>query len=338
MRCNCDLVRKLNESARSGYLYAPIGESERCSLRRRLHCGEVIEPYPGLYVPADFHQKATPRARAYMLIKTLSKRHPDWVFSSFSAALVHGLQVPYAHLSALHVSVEPGGNRRRCAGKVSCHSSEALAAAQRADIPPVTVVQGIRVTTVEHTVMECLCRSNFRDGLVVADSALHCSLTTKSLVERQFLEWGRGKRGIRQARATLAYADGGSESGGESLVRAAIIELGFAVPSLQVLVDDPFEPNNPKRVDMAWRLGDGSLVILEVDGKIKYVQAANGREKTLYEMAATFSKERRRESHLNMTGAKVLRCSVEDACDGEGFRDMLERAGVPRAMSAERPN
>ncbi len=330
MRSNHAVSEKLETAGRSGWLYAPDTEAERLSVRRKLKKGEVVEPYPGLYALRSAYDGASPRARAFMLIKALAKLHPDWVFCSFSAAVVHGIQVPYAHLAMVHTEVMPGCNRNRCR-KVACRSSEALAADRQADISPVEMVHGIRVTSIEQTVLECLCQADFRDGLVIADSALRCRLTSKSLVERQFLEWGRGRRGIRQARITLSHASAESESGGESIVRAIIIELGFEVPQLQVVVHDPMEPNNPKRVDMAWHLKNGTLVILEVDGKTKYYRAAGGREKTMREMATTFSRERLRESHLNMTGAMVLRCSVEDALDTARFQMMLEKAGIPKA-------
>lgn len=329
MRCNHVVLEKLKAAAQLGCLYVPETEAERLAVRRKLKKGEVVEPYPGLYALRSTHDGASPRARAFMLIKALAKLNPDWVFCSFSAAVVHGIQVPNAHIAAVHTGVKPGSNRKR-SGKSVCRSSEALAAERKADVPPVEVVQGIRVTTIEQTVLECLCQAGFRDGLVIADSALHCGLTSKNLLERQFLEWGGGRRGIRRARITLAHASPDSESGGESIVRAIIIELGFEVPQLQVTVPDPMEPNNPKRVDMAWRLKNGTLVILEVDGKIKYYRAMDGHEKTVREMASAFSKERLRESHLNMTGAMVLRCSVEDALDTVRFQTMLEKAGIPK--------
>lgn len=41
---------------------------------------------------------------------------------------------------------------------------------------------------------------------------------------------------------TLMHADGRSENGGESVVRAIILELGFAEPDLQVEIEDPSTP------------------------------------------------------------------------------------------------
>lgn len=328
MRCNYDLKRKLESCAKSGYLYSPATESERNSLRRYLSEGCVTEPYPGLYAIKQEHDGESPRARAYTLIKSLAKRHPDWVFCSFSAAVIHGLRVPNACLKAVHTCVSPGKNRRRHPSVVACHSLSIL---ERPGVTQarVEIINGIRVTTIEQTLLDCLCMTNFRNGLVIADSALQFSLTSKFELERWFAKQGKGRRGILQARETLSHADFGSESGGESVVRAAIIEIGFRVPCLQVVIEDPMEPNNPKRVDMGWRREDGTWVLLEVDGKAKYYEAARGGEKTVREMAEAFSKERLRETHLNLTGAVVLRCSVEDAYSGDRLRNMLLHAGVP---------
>ena len=40
----------------------------------------------------------------------------------------------------------------------------------------------------------------------------------------------------------MAYADGRSENGGESIVRGIMIDLGFALPELQVEIEDPLCP------------------------------------------------------------------------------------------------
>lgn len=328
MRSHPSLEMKLDAAERAGRFLAPKTRSEWVSLRRRVESGELSEPFPGLFARSGFMKRLSSRALCYQTLRALSELHPDWVFCRFSAALLYGLQVSYAQFDKIHRCVEPGKSVRFGGRAIACHTSRLAAEGS----PVLTTVQGVHVTNIEQTVLDCLCNSDFRQGLAIADSALHLGLTSREALDRHFTEFGRGRRGIAQARQTLAHADPGSENGGESFVRAVIIELGFVAPLLQVLVDDPMEPNNPKRVDMAWTLEDGRLVILEVDGKVKYAQKAHGQDKTAWEMAETFSRERLRESHLNLTGATVLRCSIDDARHADRFCEMLVKAGVPMAV------
>lgn len=322
MRAHAALSQRFDAAESAGLLLAPKTQSERESLRRRVAAGEVIQPFPGLFARHAFLENVSPRVRAFMVIKTLARVHPDWVFCSFSAAVMHGLQVSYAQVDKVHVCVARGGNRRRRPGYIQCHAG---------DLEAYDDIQGVRVTSIEQTVLDCLCQSDFRQGLAIVDSALHCGLTSRAALTKLFNARGRRRRGIVQARETLLCSDARSESGGESVVRAVILELGFATPELQFEVVDPLELGNTRRVDMAWRREDGSYVFLEVDGKVKYLKRNSGKDKTLEEMASTFSKERLRESHLNLTGATVLRCAVGDAYETDRFFTMLARAGVPRA-------
>ena len=126
------------------------------------------------------------------------------------------------------------------------------------------------------------------------------------------------------------YADGRSENGGESIVRAVIIELGFDVPELQVEVDDPMRPGASRKVDFYWQLPDGRAVILELDGLKKYyADTVLESERGAREVARRFAEERLRESHINLTGATVLRASFSQATNEDYLFRLLVRAGVP---------
>lgn len=111
-----------------------------------------------------------------------------------------------------------------------------------------SIVDGIRATGIDQTVLDCLRHGMFSQGLAVADSALHWELTTKDALTEHFAAAGARIGGIRGARRALAHADGRAENGGESLARAIMIERGFSVPELQVHVEDPVEPGALRRV------------------------------------------------------------------------------------------
>lgn len=189
----------------------------------------------------------------------------------------------------------------------------------------------VLVTSIERTVFDCCRTLPLAFGLVVADSALHWDLTSQEALERYLVERGRGQCGIRRAEQAVALADGGSENGGESLARASVLELGFMRPMTQVPVFDPMEPHNDKYADLGWRLITGKTILGELDGLNKYRLNRDGTPRTMNQAIRKFAQERRRESHINLTGATVLRFSLEEALDPDYFSRLLTSAGVPKA-------
>lgn len=75
---------------------------------------------------------------------------------------------------------------------------------------------------------------------------------------------------LSRLRTLCQLADGKSENGGESLARAAMIELGFVRPELQHEFPNETNPKWPYRVDFAWKVG-GKLIVGELDGADKYL-------------------------------------------------------------------
>lgn len=75
---------------------------------------------------------------------------------------------------------------------------------------------------------------------------------------------------LSQLRTLCQLADGKSENGGESLARAAMIELGCVRPELQHEFPNETNPKWPYRVDFAWKVG-GKLIVGELDGADKYL-------------------------------------------------------------------
>lgn len=282
--------------------------------------GLLEEVYPGYYARHSYLAPLSPRGRMYHLIRTLAYRHPSWTFCLYSAAIIHGLQVPYALLNKAHVGVDRSSNRQ----STPCYARHVLTS------PTSTIINGIRVAPLEATVFDCLRYATFRQGLAIVDSALHHHLTTLERLENYAEANGRYRHGIAKVWQALRYADGRSANGGESTVRAGIIELGFMVPELQVEVPDPLNPNVTITVDYYWRLSDGRIIILELDGLQKYQRDDSGKTLTLDETQQVLADERRRESHLNLTGATVVRLSYWEAIDDLKLEEALSIAGVPK--------
>ncbi|MFZ2756017.1 MAG: hypothetical protein WAY93_04025, partial [Atopobiaceae bacterium] len=138
--------------------------------------------------------------------------------------------------------------------------------------------------------------------------------------------------GIRQARRVASLADGRAENGGESIARATMVELGFALPELQAEFRDPVG-GNAYRVDFLWSLPGGQQVAGELDGREKYVNPSMTGGRTPVEVLTA---ERRRESRLTACGVKVLRFSLPEVLDHPYFARLLEAYGIPRRR-ARRP-
>lgn len=316
-----NLSARLDRAEAQGLWLTPASHAEEVLLRRRLAAGELASPYRGMYGRRSAFEAASVRERAVRTIRTLGLLHPNWVFCGYSAAVILGLQVPNTALDFVHYCAN-GANR-----------PESPLVRHRLQLAPQDIVlnMGVRVTSLRKTLVDCLCASSFQIGLAIADSAIHWELASRREIARWIEEDGKGRRGVRRARGTIAWADGRSENGGESIARAAMIELGFAAPQLQVEIFDPMEPGNPKRGDFGWRLEDGSWIIGELDGLGKYHKgggdgACKGLDATIRVLAA----ERRRESHLCLSGSKVVRFGMRDVLDTAYFERLLTAAGVPR--------
>lgn len=293
------------------------GQAEARSLSRACVAGEAVEVSQGHYARASSFEALPQRARAMRLIRAMARKHPEWVFAPFSAVLIHGLQVTNRLTGIVHLAMGARENRSIRDARIKCH----LIRDESYEL-----VFGIRVTPLRATVLDCLCRASFPQGLAIADSALHWNLIDEEDLRRHVERAGYRRRGNRMARKVLRWADGRSENGGESMARAIMIDLGFVPPDLQVEIYDPMNPARSWRVDFHWALSDGGVVVGELDGKGKYMQGA---VHDVVPAIAKLTQERVRESNINLTCTTVLRLSFAEAMDGGHMRRLLEKAGAP---------
>lgn len=71
------------------------------------------------------------------------------------------------------------------------------------------------------------------------------------------------------ARNVFRFATPFAENGGEARALAAFILCGFESPAQQVEFVDP-QTGKRYRVDFLWRARDGRIVVVELDGLVKY--------------------------------------------------------------------
>lgn len=182
-------------------------------------------------------------------------------------------------------------------------------------------------TSLLETTCELLCSLSFREGVAVADSALRKGLFARDELIKALDQGRRGRRGARTAMRAARFSDARSESGGESVSRAVMHELGFAPPELQVEFTDPLSGSR-YRVDFLWRLADGGLIAGELDGFEKYLGLAEASGKGT---VGAFIEERHREARLTAHGMRVVRFTYRDVLDRSRFAELLDLYGVPRS-------
>ena len=169
--------------------------------------------------------------------------------------------------------------------------------------------------------------ADFGQALAVADFALRLGGGRASAFVSHVRRIGGNLEGAAHAMRTMHYADARSESGGESIARAAMIQHGFALPELQVALPRPLDRRRSYRVDFLWTRLDGSRVIGEFDGMQKYEDAALRGGRTPMRVLAD---EQHREAQLTLYGMPIMRFSSKDVANTGRFVKLLDQYGIPR--------
>ncbi|WP_432879655.1 type IV toxin-antitoxin system AbiEi family antitoxin domain-containing protein [Kribbella sp. CA-245084] len=276
--------------SRADALAAGYADSQ---IRVRLRSGQWRRLTRDAYVePAAWPVDETPwersrRLHLLMIRAALGRLSPDVVVSHQSAAVLHGLPTWGLDLSKVHVTRIEGRPR-----------SDSLAAVHRTQIgmDEIVEVDGLRVVTPARAITETACVSSYEVGVVLGDAALHQGLATPAQLVAQ-ADRHACRPGSPAARAAARFADGLSESVGESRLRVLMADEQLPAPTLQVEIRDD-DGRLIGRVDFLL-LGK---VIVEFDGAEKYGDAP----------AAVVLAEKQREDRLRARGYRVLRTSWGD--------------------------
>ena len=286
-------------------------------LRRAAAGGRFTRLARGVYVDARVWGAATRRQRHVLRCRaTAARLGTDLVLAGPSAAAVLGLayarQWPDA-VCALN-SVADGTRRRGGViwwGHDDCGS----------------VVRDLgwaRVTDPYRTAVELSARESFVAGVVTADSALRAKGHRGAGDGEDDLlataETLRLRRGARRVARVASFANGLSESAGESWTRVVLADFGAPPPELQVDILD--EGLWLARVDFCW---PSQRVVLEFDGEKKYRAALRAPGRSVEDVVI---EEKRREDRLRAAGWTVLRIVWDDLREPERLRRLLRRAGL----------
>lgn len=279
-------------------------------LRAAYVAGELVRVRFGAYTSVSRWESLDAGSRYRLRVRAAARAFRSPLFSHDSAAALWGLPRIGAWPAAVHVTVPHGWGGR---------SSPAVRRHQVVDTPTPVEVEGVWATSVARTVADIARDWSFDAALVAADHALREQMVDRAALEAE-LSVTAGCQGIRRAQRVLRRADGLSESVGESLSRARMIELGLPAPVLQHVVEMP--EGADARVDFWWpHLG----LVGEFDGRLKYrrdgVLDGHSAEDRVWV-------EKVREDGIRAQGLRMARWTWDVAADRGRFAAHLAGFGL----------
>lgn len=225
-------------------------------LQRRLARGELTRVRPGAYLPSSPDRDPAVRHRELLTATLAALRRPA-VVSHQSAAVLHGLPLWGVPLARVHVTRRPPASS--AVGRyLRCH------VAGLAD-DDVVLVDGVAVTAPVRTVLDLARGLPFEPAVVLLDAALRRRVVDRPALDAAIADLGRVP-GARSAIRAVRFADGRSESVGESRSRVLLARLGLAPTTLQLEVHR-YDGALLGRADFGW---EDERVLGEFDGRIKY--------------------------------------------------------------------
>jgi hypothetical protein len=226
-------------------------------LRRMLRTAALTTVRRGVHVDGALPDDAA--ARHLLEVRAaVTVLDPSVVVSHASAAVVHGLAVWGLPLEVVQVTrhrSRSGARRNRC---VEVHCAPLSA-------EEIVVVDGIVCTSAARTTVDVARSVPFEQAVVTTDAALRAGLDGPALAAA--LRRAAGWEGVPAARRVAAFADGRSESVGESRSRVAIAACGLPPPTLQWPIR---YGGSTAYTDFAWV---EERTVGEFDGKVKYERA-----------------------------------------------------------------
>lgn len=220
--------------------------------------------------------------------RTVTTSADGLTFSHTSGARLHRLHL-WEVDQRIRVTIPYQPSSGSHAADVSAHTRKLLPGDR-------TEIDGLPVTSLERTAVDCALILNYRQALILLDHALRKG-ADRPWLEQACLEL-RGARGSTTFRKALANADPRSESPGETLTRDAVRRLGLPMPVPQYAVRTVV---GQRRLDFAW---PEQKVALEFDGAGKYFDYQRTDQ-------AIFQ-ERRREKLLTELGWRFVRIEWKD--------------------------
>jgi hypothetical protein len=246
-------------------------------------------------------------ARVHAVAATSTAQH---VHAFESAAALWRLPIIGAWPAKVHILADDGVSRSRA--QWTAHARDGVAETRQ--------VEGLEVTTLARTVVDIARTRPLSVSVAMADAALSATRRDRATELDLRLEIGRASSyGLARARHAVDFADGRSESAGESLSRVGIHVLGLPAPQLQHEFRDA---EGSMFVDFWWPEFN---LVGEFDGFGKYLRSEllNGQS-----TADALMKEKRRENRLRALGPSVVRWEWADALNLRLLEAKLRAGGL----------
>ncbi|MPZ65850.1 MAG: hypothetical protein GEU83_10165 [Pseudonocardiaceae bacterium] len=236
-------------------LAAGYTDAELLRLRR---AESVTTVRPGAYVQSGDDRLREPAAHHALLVEaTLARLTAGAVVSHVSAAVLHGLPVWNLALGRVHVT-----RAARAGGRVTRRLHVHVTHLEADDVVD---LGGVAVTSVARTIVDLARSVPFEQAVVIADAALRVRLVSPD--ELLVVQHRSSRRhGGPAAWRVVAFADGRSESVGESRSRVALSRFGLPAPAPQWEVRSA-DGTVVGRVDFGW---PELRTVGEFDGRVKY--------------------------------------------------------------------
>ncbi len=277
-------------------------------LGRLVRSGELARLRRGAYV--DRLLPEDPAIRHGLLIRaTLAGLRRSAVVSHQSAAVLHGLPLWDVGLDQVHVTRRPPASQDT--GRLlRCHVA-------RLRDDEIEEIDGIPVTSPVRTALD-LARSLPHEAAVVAlDAALGRKLLRPDELRERLFDLA-GTPGSRAAARAVEFADGRSESVGESRSRVLLHRWGVGPSTLQFEIHGG-DGALIARTDFAWEEHE---LVGEFDGKVKYGRLLRPGQ----EPGDAVFEEKRREDAVRAEGWGVARWVWADLGTGHRLAARLRRA------------
>ena len=279
-------------------------------IRRRRARGIWTSAMRGAYFMTAELPQLKPAERHRIFLETLRPRIAgDPVVSHVSAAVLHGLPLWRVHLGQVHVTRQPPATSHR--------GSQLHAHAAVLDADEVVELGDWAVTSIARTIVDLGRTLPFEQALVAADFALHCRLISAEDLATQ-MDRCRRLPGALAASRVVSFADGRSESPGESRSRIMIHRAGLPEPDLQMTVLDD-QDKFLARADFGFRK---QRVVGEFDGKQKYTELLGPHE----DPREVVFREKLREDAVRDAGWSVVRWVWTDLDNPADAIARLQRA------------
>jgi hypothetical protein len=257
------------------------------------------------------------RDRHLLLVQACARLQPRAVISHHSAALVHGLPIPWRLPPWVAMTTD------RSARTATPRTLLRLEPARlpQADIDVATAAP-LAVTTVARTVIDCLRELPLPDAVAIADAALRTgSVSGQSL--KQIRHGQRGWPYITNADRAMPVLDGRRENWFESWSFVRLWQLGIPPPEPQVAVFDQHD-RFLGRVDGLW-IDKG--VVAEADGAGKYLGEFDPDGASGKSAARAVLAEKVREDRMRDCGLEFVRWGLDEmAQDPRSVARRVERA------------